>query len=132
MATVALQRELILETIRCGECGIEWGVPDWWIAERRRTHEGFYCPNGHCRAYKAKSVEEQQRARAEEAERRLNMERNRRLAAEAEQERVAKKLRRTEKRIEGGACPCCKRSFAQLAAHMKTKHPEYAKQKGAR
>lgn len=23
-------------------------------------------------------------------------------------------------------CPCCKRTFKQLAAHMKNKHPEFA------
>lgn len=34
---------------------------------------------------------------------------------------VEKKLNR----VSAGTCPCCNRSFKQLAAHMKNKHPDY-------
>ena len=33
------------------------------------------------------------------------------------------------KRIKNGICPCCNRTFKQLAAHMKNKHPEYVEHK---
>lgn len=32
-----------------------------------------------------------------------------------------------KKRASAGVCPCCKRTFKQLAAHMSHMHPEYAK-----
>lgn len=28
-------------------------------------------------------------------------------------------------RVGAGVCPCCKRTFQQLARHMKCKHPKY-------
>ncbi len=34
-------------------------------------------------------------------------------------------LVKTKKRIAGGVCPCCNRSFVSLARHMKSQHPEY-------
>lgn len=38
--------------------------------------------------------------------------------AHAEAERLAT-------RANHGVCPCCKRTFSQLARHMKTKHPDF-------
>lgn len=32
-------------------------------------------------------------------------------------------------RMKNGICPCCNRTFKQLAAHMKNKHPEYMEHK---
>lgn len=40
----------------------------------------------------------------------------------AEAAREAERLRR---RTAAGVCPCCNRSFVQLARHMKTKHPDH-------
>ena len=36
-----------------------------------------------------------------------------------------KKIKRIEKRVANGVCPCCHRQFVQLTRHMKNKHPEY-------
>jgi hypothetical protein len=36
------------------------------------------------------------------------------------------KLARLRKRAKHGVCPCCKRTFQQLARHMKQKHPEFS------
>lgn len=44
------------------------------------------------------------------------------------QERVKGEVTKLKKRIANGVCPCCKRSFCNLAAHMKTQHPEYTKE----
>lgn len=35
-------------------------------------------------------------------------------------------LCKERKRIVNGACPCCNRTFANLASHMKSKHPTHA------
>lgn len=55
---------------------------------------------------------DQERARASTLERRLS-------AAKGQ----ATKLR---KRAANGVCPCCNRTFVQLARHMATQHPDYA------
>ncbi len=34
------------------------------------------------------------------------------------------KLSRQLKRVNKGVCPCCNRTFVNLANHMKTTHPE--------
>jgi hypothetical protein len=68
-------------------------------------------------------------------EKRLQMEKNRREAAESESKHH-KNVARSEKaaktriknRIKHGVCPCCTRTFANLAAHMKNKHPDYVKE----
>jgi len=35
-------------------------------------------------------------------------------------------LKRVKRRINGGVCTCCNRTFTNLARHMKTKHPVVA------
>ncbi len=37
---------------------------------------------------------------------------------------------RTRKRVGSGVCPCCSRTFQQLARHMKAKHPAYTEVTG--
>lgn len=56
--------------------------------------------------------------------------------AEAEAEHFRKSLDgmkgalvKTQTRVKNGVCPCCTRSFSNLAAHMATKHPKYACEK---
>lgn len=33
--------------------------------------------------------------------------------------------RRLKKRAAAGTCPCCKRSFSNMATHMRKQHPAY-------
>ena len=35
-------------------------------------------------------------------------------------------LTRVKRRVGNGVCPCCNRTFKNLADHMTTKHPDYA------
>jgi hypothetical protein len=51
----------MLEVIRCGGCGIHYGVPDYWIEERREDGKGFNCPNGCCRAFPGKAKRDKTR-----------------------------------------------------------------------
>ena len=39
--------------------------------------------------------------------------------------RTRKELHSVKARVAHGVCPCCNRTFKQLARHMKTKHPDY-------
>lgn len=38
-------------------------------------------------------------------------------------------LVKVQVRVKNGVCPCCTRSFTNLAAHMATKHPTFACEK---
>jgi hypothetical protein len=46
----------------------------------------------------------------------------------AERRRRAEKAAKTKikNRVAKGVCPCCNRTFQNLADHMKSKHPDYA------
>lgn len=48
-------------------------------------------------------------------------------ASRAEHSRRAEKAAKTriKNRIARGVCPCCKRTFQNLAAHMQTQHPGF-------
>ena len=114
MTILALQTTLTIKTTDCFECGCTIGMTEGFYDNRLRDHRAFYCPNGHGQHFTEKSDrerldEEKQRHQATLA--RLN-------EANIEREQMTRKL----KRVHKGVCPECKRSFPNLAAHMKCKH----------
>jgi len=117
-----------LETLVCGKCGIEFAVPAWWLAEHRKTHEGFSCPNGHGRVFSGPTPDEKRIAELEQQLAREKSEaswaKSQQRSAEIRRGKAEAKAQRLEKRVACGVCPHCQRTFKQLAAHMKTQHPE--------
>ena len=114
-----------LETISCYSCAILFAMPEQMCKRRLEDKHNFYCPNGHAQHFLNKSKEEQLRAE-------LEIERNRADYNHKEYQRVARSLTaqrcvttRIKNRIAAGVCPCCKRSFENLARHMKGQHPKY-------
>lgn len=115
--------EMSAETCCAHGCGVVWCMPADLVNRRRNDHKSFYCPNGHAQSYTAETEAEklrrqlnnanQQIARAEDEAREAN---NGRIRAEKAQARALK-------RIHSGTCPCCKRTFQNVARHMQTKHP---------
>lgn len=106
----------------CCECGVVFAMTTDLQRSRKRTKDTFYCPNGHGQHYLAKTDAEKLRE-ANEALRKLEL----RLQAEVDQRNAAERERqRQAQRSRGGACPCCNRTFVQLARHMKSRHPDYA------
>lgn len=88
------------------------------MEDRQRNGGSWYCPNGHPRVYRESDAAKFQRL--------YNEEQRKRFQAESAKQEAERQLEKTRKRIKGGVCPCCKRSFVGLARHMKTKHPEFA------
>lgn len=120
--------------IRCGSdgCEMQFAVPDSWLADRKRDHRGWYCPNGHCRAFMGESDIERAQRQALRATERADREERWRRDAEARTESTERRARalrgvitKTKRRIAHGVCPCCKRSFSALHRHMKNQHPDY-------
>ncbi len=131
----ALSLLVSLTSIDCGKCG---GV--YAISERYRAHaqeHGLtwncpYCqiPWGFVKSEAAKLREQLAQADAAIAKQRAELERERsRIAMERNSNRVLRgHLTRHKKRAAAGVCPCCQRTFENVARHMKTKHPHYAKE----
>lgn len=121
----ALRRDLDMTEMNCGTCGIDFMVPERWREERKKTGEGWYCPNGHCRVYKETRLQEVERELKQERQRSA-MEAASRRSEEQGRLRAERELKRITKRVNAGVCPCCNRTFQNLARHMKTKHSEAA------
>lgn len=125
-----------LNQVTCYKCGLLFGLEANHQERLRKSHDGFYCPNGHIQYYNGESDVERRARLAEErarsAESLANYERNRAdsNAREANiQTHRARALKghvtRIKRRVAHGVCPCCQRTFSNLAAHMETKHPKY-------
>lgn len=122
----------------CCNCGMIFAVPKALDSRWQRLGEiqTFYCPMGHPQSYVGKSDEQKLR----EAEKNLKNTRKRLEWAEHNANQARKDADRAEhrrrgemaaktrikNRIANGVCPCCNRTFQNLARHMTNKHPNYA------
>ena len=108
-------------------CGTPFSCPQTLYNEHFAHHRTkIYCPQGHSVTYGEKSEVEQARAELEAERRRttrLRAEKDQVEASLRAQKGVNTKLR---KRVANGVCPCCKRTFKNLARHMEGQHPDYA------
>jgi len=109
------------------ECGHRIYLANDFIAQRRRDHKSFYCNVcGDKRHWPQKSKEE--KLKAELASTKDQLETVRYQRDRNERRRRAEKAAKTriKNRVSNGVCPCCNRTFANLARHMANKHPDYA------
>lgn len=130
--SAVLELKIALTSTTCPACGVEYAMPSHLLAEKRRNKGTVYCPNGHTGSW-SETEEDRLRKQVErlEREKKWAEERANANAADAERTRnrlIATKgaLTKAKKSVGNGVCPCCNRTFKSLAAHMKTKHPDYA------
>lgn len=116
----------------CCNCGITFGIEPDYQRELKKSHQRFYCPNGHKQYYASQTEEERladalTRERAEHDQTRAAL--NDKERARLHHERRARVLKghhtRLKRRVAHGVCPCCNRSFQNLARHMSGQHPSY-------
>lgn len=126
----AIAKRVILEERVCIRCGVDFAIPEEMLSNFVRLGGFYYCPNGHSQGWD-KGTEH---TKIKTLERELEQERERkRLALARENEALAQlskaeaKIEKQKKRTRAGLCPCCNRTFSQLARHMATKHPEAKK-----
>ena len=104
-------------------CGIALAIPSNLHRVAEDEGKSVYCPIGHTfvfgSSYLEKLEREQRRHRA-----------TRDLLDHEQRSHAATRghLTRTKRRVAEGVCPCCKRTFKQLRAHMRRKHPEYVEE----
>lgn len=122
MSTV-FQEEIELVTMVCGKCGITFAVPSTFKNEHKETGGEFYCPNGHCRVYGETDVKRLTRELATAHRQRVEA-LNREYAERQLRIDAQTKLKKYQRRVTNGTCPCCQRSFVNLVRHMKSKHPD--------
>jgi hypothetical protein len=120
----------------CGACGLKQYMSDQQENMLRSTGRTFYCLNGHPRAYtKNESREDVLRRQLQRAEQNAAYLEERRIAAEERAHAAEKRAQghkgyaaKLAKRAKAGVCPCCSRTFSNMAEHMKTQHPDFSGQ----
>lgn len=121
--TLTFTEELVVDSCWCG---MHFAMPS--NLHYNFTHNGtkVYCPLGH--TVVIKETEEQRLRKKLEREQAASVALRDQLdAASRSNAALRGEITKAKTRAEGGACPCCNRSFVQLARHMKSKHPDYAK-----
>lgn len=118
-----------LDVVTCW-CSIEYAIPRSLHRTSKEDHSTVvFCPLGHRWVSKEHEKKASQNLREElDRERRRHnctAERLRHTEAQRRAEKAAKT--RLKNRVANGVCPCCKRTFANLAKHMESKHPDYQK-----
>lgn len=120
-----------LETETCCKCGMVWAMTADFVRRRRDDNAWFYCPAGHQQHYTANQLDKL-RQELNQAHRDID----RAKEAEAEQRakvmQIAKSYNKVRQRIRNGVCPCCNRTFQNLANHMRTEHADYGDTKTLR
>ena len=133
MATFTDTRTFVV--VSCCVCGIEFGMPTGYYGDRKKDHKSWSCPNGHRQHFTGKTDAEKLQEQLERERRTKQWLQEERDAARdlADHERNRANgykgaLTKTKRRIAGGVCPCCNRSFTDLAAHIAGQHPHYVEE----
>lgn len=109
--------------ISCVHCQFPFGVPDRADEHWRKSKRTFYCPQ--CRGSQGYYGKSEKEKRLEEAERRLEQEQIRASDAEQKAIRMSRQYSRVRDRVKNGVCPCCNRTFDNVARHMASKHKDW-------
>ncbi len=115
-------------SITCGGCDVSFAITDCFYRARRRDHKNFYCPNGCCRAYQAESKEERLRRELNESSRSNTFLRGCLETARRSRAALKGQVTKIKRRVGKGICPCCRRNFANLKAHMEGQHPNWSEE----
>lgn len=120
--------------LKCSQCGVPFGLEQEYKNNMVRKRETFHCPNGHRQWFpgktdkqKIKDLEievQRQRQQKDQMQARHRDERQH-LEYQVRGQKAAKT--RIKNRVAAGVCPCCNRTFQNLARHMQGQHPEYTK-----
>lgn len=119
-------------TEECCSCGVIFGIPsDLHKVLQSDPEKWFYCPSGHKQHY-SKSTEQKLREQLEAEKNKTARRETEIIQLQGQLTKTGRKLRKIEKRVAHGVCPCCNRTFQDLQNHMKTKHPEFKEQHQAK
>jgi hypothetical protein len=120
------------ELIDCANCHIVFGVGEEHVARLRKSGANFFCPAGHSLSFgesetdKLRKELERAKAQGDRLEARVTHLRDQAAAAERSRAAHQAQATRLRNRIGKGVCPCCNRTFADVARHMSGQHPDFA------
>lgn len=126
-----LQIQQRFEVIVCCTCKMPFAVLASTRSDWRSSGATFYCPLGHQQHY-SESLEARLRKEKEKLERDCAWYQERLKDERAAHETTTRRLNaqranvtKLKKRVAHGVCPCCTRTFSNLARHMASQHPGF-------
>lgn len=133
MSLVAINFEVTLTEINCGECGGTYAINERYRKQKHEDGGAWNCPYCECGWGYADNNENsrlrkqlaQEKKRKEWAEQDATNQKKRAEGAERKERGQRAAKTRLRNRAREGVCPCCNRTFKQLSAHMKNKHPDF-------
>lgn len=114
----------MLEEITCWVCGIKFAMPRPYSQRKRENGGGFSCPNGDRLAFGESELDKIRRER-DRLQQRIAQKDDDISAAERRVTAAKGQITRLKNRANAGVCPCCNRTFSNMARHMKTQHPDH-------
>lgn len=123
-----------LIAVRCAQCKCNFGIPPKLEQTARCSEKiSFHCPYGHSNYYpkgeteEAKLRRENQRLVQQMAHKDDQIKYERDRKDKVERRLIAQRgvTTRIKNRIGRGVCPCCDRTFQNVAQHMASQHKEY-------
>lgn len=123
--TWTLNTDTALETLNCYLCGVIFAMPEPLKQRRREDSKSFWCPNGHEQHF-TETEAARLRKQLERAQSAATAARDQADAAERSNRALRGVVTRERKRVGRGLCPCCNRTFQDLARHMAGQHPDFA------
>jgi hypothetical protein len=135
--SVSFEVDMVLE--ECCNCGVLFAMTKDFKDEKlkvsqRHNRRTFYCPNGHSQFYTGETEERSSSAEPRSSRKRSSANSRMRQRARGRKHETHRAngykghATRISKRVKHGVCICCNRTFADLAAHMATKHPQFTPQ----
>ncbi len=112
----------------CRTCGCVSTCPEVIMDEQRAEGGYHHCPNGHQWGWSKDKSEREVLRRERDRLKQQIAEKDDEVARQISMRKQAEgKLGRVQGRINRGVCPCCNRTFTNLARHMSTKHANVVK-----
>lgn len=118
--------------ITCCNCAVPFAIEGGHYNDLKGdSNRWFYCPNGHKQHFTDSEADRLRRERDRLAQQ--IAQKNDALASQRQHiEHTEHRLRATKgvvtryrNRVGNGVCPCCNRTFDNLARHMQSQHPTF-------
>jgi hypothetical protein len=117
----AVQHQIMLSTVNCCSCGIVFAMPDSLMRKLKENGDWLFCPNGH-RQHFCETEADRLRKMLEQANRSKTTLTDDYAKLVKRTNGLEREKKRLMSRVSAGVCPCCNRTFANLARHMASQH----------